>query len=109
MPSVRRVEFSTFDGTILRGKLYLPDKEHAPAIVMAVGVSTTSQSWALEWRYLLRIQLTFLKDHFGDMPDRLRVEGYAVLMFDEKNGVRAMACQGNIRTSTTSPMMFPMP
>lgn len=47
---VRRVEFRTIDGTMLRGDLYSAGKDNAPAIVMTQGVrriGAPSEIWSL--------------------------------------------------------------
>src|ERR1700761_896531 len=41
MGPTKKVSFRTFDGTLLRGNLYLPEKDNAPVVIMLPGVYTT--------------------------------------------------------------------
>lgn len=61
----RTVEF-TSDGAVLRGRLYLPDREPAPVVVMAHGFSAT---------------IPMVMDRYAEC---FRERGFAVLAFDHR-------------------------
>lgn len=62
-----RVEFSTYDGTHLRGNLYRARTENAPIVVMTQG-------------------LALLKEHYlQNWAERFQDAGFNVLTYDHRN------------------------
>ncbi|KAK4497765.1 hypothetical protein PRZ48_010418 [Zasmidium cellare] len=67
MATEREVEFAAFDGTILRGILYLPERRNAPGVVRTAG-------------------FTFLKHNFvAQVAKHFQAAGYAALIYDHRS------------------------